>query len=243
MGSARFQVRRVGGVVSGATVDFAAFDGTAAGAAGPGQDYGPASGTLTFAAGQTVLTFSVPIVKDALREGDETVLLRLSNPAPVAEGAALGTPNVVVLKIADDDIPGRIRFSSARYSVGEGAGSAKVVVKRVGGRAGPVTVHYATTAGSALGVSDYDDTSGDLTFGPTEPGATLQTILVPVHDDALREGAESFTVTLSAPGGGAILGSPAAATVTILDDEPTLEFASPAYIVKESQTTAVVAVR
>ena len=41
-------------------------------------DYTAASGTLTFAPGETAKTFAVPIKEDTLDEPDETVILRLS---------------------------------------------------------------------------------------------------------------------------------------------------------------------
>jgi hypothetical protein len=49
-------------------------------------------------------------------------------------------------------------------------------------------------------------------------GETSKTISIPIVDDSYAEGAESFTITLSSPSG-ATLGSPAAATVTISDND------------------------
>ena len=70
-------------------VDFATADGTAT----AGADYTAASGTLTFAAGERSKTVSVAILDDALDEGKETFLLRLSNAdgAVIEDGEAVGT--------------------------------------------------------------------------------------------------------------------------------------------------------
>ena len=57
------------------TVDYATSDGTAA----AGSDYTATSGTLTFAAGETEKTVSVPVLDDAHDEGEETFTLRLLN--------------------------------------------------------------------------------------------------------------------------------------------------------------------
>ena len=65
--------RAASGAVS---VDYATADGTAA----AGEDYTAASGTLTFAPGETAKTVRVAILDDAIDEGKETFLLRLSNP-------------------------------------------------------------------------------------------------------------------------------------------------------------------
>ena len=161
-GFATITVKRVNGNAAGATVDYATFDGTATGAAGSSQDYSPiVPGTLTFAANKPTVTFKVPITKDTVDEGNETVLLRLSNPQPAAFGAALGAQTTAVLTITDNDTGGKIRFSSANYSVSEGAGSVKLTVKRSGGLASGVSVPYAMAPerrrrGDSDGTADYD---------------------------------------------------------------------------------------
>ena len=60
------------------TVAYATADDTAT----AGVDYTAASGTLSFAAGDTTKTVSVGILDDAHDEGSETLTLTLSNPAP-----------------------------------------------------------------------------------------------------------------------------------------------------------------
>ena len=72
-----------------ATVDYASADGTAV----EGEDYTAASGTLTFAAGETAKTVEVRVLNDAHDEGTETMTLALSNAqgARIADGQAVGT--------------------------------------------------------------------------------------------------------------------------------------------------------
>jgi hypothetical protein len=94
--SATITVSRSGGSASGVSVDFATSNGTAT----AGSDYQASAGTLTFAAGQTSLTFSVTILTDASDEPDETVILTLSAPGG---GGALGTPTTATLYLVDDD--------------------------------------------------------------------------------------------------------------------------------------------
>ena len=73
------------------TVDYATSDGTAT----AGSDYTATSGTLSFAAGETEKTVSVPVFDDGHDEGSETLTLTLSNPsgAYLADGSAIGTIN------------------------------------------------------------------------------------------------------------------------------------------------------
>ena len=58
------------------SVDYATADETAT----AGADYTATSGTLTFAAGETAKTVSVPVLDDAVDEGKEVMRLLLSNP-------------------------------------------------------------------------------------------------------------------------------------------------------------------
>ena len=77
-----------------------------------------------------------------------------------------------------------------------------------------ITVDYATANGTALAGSDYTSTSGTLSF---DPGDRTKTIDVAVLSDALVEGPETFTLTLSAPTNGTIATGAGTATATISD--------------------------
>jgi hypothetical protein len=59
------------------TVGYATTPGTAT----PVVDYTPVTGTLTFAAGETLKTVSVPVIGDTSPEANETLFLVLSNPS------------------------------------------------------------------------------------------------------------------------------------------------------------------
>ena len=82
---------------------------------------------------------------------------------------------------------------------------------RSGNVAGASTVDYATSNGSATAGQDYTATSGTLSFAA---GESDKTFAVPIVNDNIAEGPQTFTITLSNPSGGT-LGSPSAMTVTI----------------------------
>ena len=84
-----FAVTLVPARTAAVTVEYATADGTAT----AGSDYTATSGTLTFAAGETQKTVSVPVLDDDTDEGSETLTLRLSNAqgANIADGEATGT--------------------------------------------------------------------------------------------------------------------------------------------------------
>ena len=69
-----------------------------------GTDYIGASGTLTFAAGETAKTVSVSVLADAVAEDGETLTLALSNAsgATLADASATGT----ILDAAPAQAPG-----------------------------------------------------------------------------------------------------------------------------------------
>ena len=98
-GKATITVTRTGQLTGAATVNFTTLNGSAT----AGSDYTTASGTLSFAAGETQKTFDVLITDDAVPESDENVVLNLSNPTGTA---SLGLPSSVNLIIHDNDVSG-----------------------------------------------------------------------------------------------------------------------------------------
>jgi len=71
------------------TVNFATADGTA----NAGNDYTSASGTLTFAPGETTKTITILVKGDNKKEANETFFVNLSGAsnALIADGQGLGT--------------------------------------------------------------------------------------------------------------------------------------------------------
>ena len=79
-----------------------------------------------------------------------------------------------------------------------------------------VTVDYATADDTATAGDDYTAVSGTLTFSA---GETSKTVSVPIVDDGLEDGGETFTLTLSNPSGADAQLADAQATATIINDE------------------------
>lgn len=115
--SAIITVNRTGDTSGTSTVDFASSNDTASQL----RDYEVASGTLTFAAGQTSLTFRVLIVDDVFPEGSETVNLVLSNPT----NGSLTAPSTATVTIVDNDSAGTTS-PVARQFVANLTGAAEV---------------------------------------------------------------------------------------------------------------------
>ena len=197
------------------TVNYA----TQAGTALPGSDYVTTNGTLTFGFGQTNATILIPIINDTVPESEEVFTASLSN---ATGGAALGAASINQVHIQDNDPVqrGAFRFQFASYRVSESGSPIVVNVLRVGGTNGPVSVDFATGgAGNAQPGSDFVATNGTLAFADTE---SIKTFTVRLLPDAVNEGAESFSIALSNPAGGATLTNPSVASVTLSDGVQTL---------------------
>ncbi|HEV2913525.1 MAG TPA: Calx-beta domain-containing protein [Pyrinomonadaceae bacterium] len=193
---------------------------TASSSATSGADFLPASGTLTFNPTRRLRVITITINGDGINEPDEHFFVNLS--APVNATLADGQSSV---SLVNDDTP-TLQFSSPSYAVQEGAGSLAVVVTRTGDANDSVNVNYATADTAALqncnvvnnkasSRCDYVSVVGTLRFAPTQ---ISKTIFLPVIDDTYVEGAESFSISLSNPTGGAVLGATASATVEITDN-------------------------
>src|SRR5687768_3209943 len=103
-----------------------------------------------------------------------------------------------------------LEFSSEAYTAGEGQGSVTLTVIKAGEAPGTITVKYATGdfppgPSTATASQDYSPSIGTLTFEPSE---TMKQFTVPILEDAVYEGTETFFVALSNPTGGAAVRSP-----------------------------------
>ena len=90
-----------------------------------------------------------------------------------------------------------------------------ITVARSGRTDNTSVVRYFTSDGSATQRSDYTFAAGTLTF---RPGETQKKIPLLISDDAYAEGIETMNITLVNTRG-ASLGSPATATLQILDND------------------------
>jgi subtilisin family serine protease len=224
-------VRRIGGSAGEVSVDYAARDDSAS----SGADYLQRSGRLSFADGETLRSFEIPIIDDQQDEENEAFILFLSN---VRGNASLGHQNDAEVVILDNDGAGSIAFSSHSIAVNEARGEALITLVRTGGASGSTEVAYHVIADTATTESDFVTTEGKIRF---LPGETEKQILVELIDDTLFEGNERFHLLLSNPDGKAEIGEPASTTVTILDDDPDSRFASisletVSFITKENST-------
>ncbi|WP_422049410.1 Ig-like domain-containing protein [Shimia sp.] len=207
------------------TVDYTTIDGSAL----AGEDYAATSGTLTFAAGQTSASVTVPVFGDTKIEPSELFTLDFTKPAPVAN-VSLGSA-----EIFDDDAGGSdptINVSAAsnfEATSGVDPNFLSWTVSLDGPSANEVTVDFRLLAGtggvgssgSSTGQTDaYGTLEGTLTFAP---GETSKTVSYRIDADAVDETDEAVVLELFDPSGAALAGDAPVIRTTgwILDDDGT----------------------
>ncbi|XP_057197986.1 sodium/calcium exchanger 3 isoform X1 [Triplophysa rosa] len=151
----------------------------------------------------------------------------------VAEQAKRSTSVQEVHVEEPEEFVSRIVFEPAVYQCLENCGAVILTVERKGGDIGKtIYVDYKTEDGSANAGADYEFTEGTVVF---KPGEVIREISVGIIDDDIFEEDEHFFVRLSnvrvletedevlspssLPYPMALIGFPAVATVTILDDD------------------------
>ncbi|NJD05914.1 MAG: HYR domain-containing protein [Methylococcaceae bacterium] len=173
------------------------------------SDYSAASGSLSFAPGQTSQTVTVNGIGDTVLEGNEAFVVNLSaaTGATIFDSQGVGT-------LLNDEGP-LLRINDVAKAEGNsGVNAYTFTVSLSPAAVVPVTVNWASANSSAVAGSDYTAAAGSLSFAP---GHTSKTITVNATGDTLLEGNEAFVVNLSAATGATIFDSQGVGT--LLNDE------------------------
>lgn len=205
------KVRRTGGKSGSVSVQYATVPNNAWNPAPiPGEDYSEVAGTLTWGDGDaSEREIVVPVLADAgSPEEHEEFWIALSNPLG---GAGLGKKNGLVSILADGAPAGQ--FAIYNSVTTDESTPAQVWVYRNFYDEGVVSVTVTPVANSASAGEDFDATPITLTWadGDTEPKIAS----IPIVDDVEAESTEYFTVELTNPTGGAVVGPYATGGITI----------------------------
>ncbi len=233
-----------------------------------GQDYQAQTGLLTFAPGQTVQTFTIPIINDSEIELDETFKVILTETTQLL-GLENPTSHIYLPLIKSSFTQKRKDANMSRITLPTSSPLSVFAPLRETTPPIPATVtiisddeptiqfsqsHYQVNenSGAALLTVTLDLTtpwpltvnytalsmSGTLTFAPSQ---MVQTFTLPISDDHIAENDHAVNLLLSRP--------PLAqmayrliptATLTIIDDDglPEVQFAQAQYFVNESELGA-----
>ena len=169
--------------------------------------------SVTFLDGESEKVIAVTPLNDSQVESDETVVL--SFVADPAYEFASGSPATVTLVDNDNTAtPVLAVVATDARAVEEGGDTACFSFRRTGNCANAVTVNYAVSGTASA--ADYSPTLGGSLTLPA--GQTATNVLVTPVNDSLSEEEETLTLTLQA--GAYTIGSPAAATVALANDDP-----------------------
>lgn len=195
------------------TVDWTTANGTAV----TGGDYTAASGTLTFAAGETSKTISITLLPDTLDEINESFTVSLSNPtnSTILDGTG-------VVSITDDDSPPALTVADVTENENVGTATVTISLNTISGQ--NVSFDWTTANNTALAGSDYTASSG--TTKTIAAGATSTTVTVPITDDTMDEASETFYLNISNALNASIADNSGLVTITDNDAAPTISVAN-----------------
>ncbi len=191
----------------------------AASTAGASDYTPPADLTLSIPAGELISNaLSFTALPDEIDEPDETLIVNIAS----VDNAVEAVDQQQTITIADNDGPPVLTVTGS--SASETDGTLSFTVTKGGDSPTPVTVDYATADGSATAGSDYTASNGSLSFAP---GELMQTVSVPLTNDALFEDNETLTLTLSNVSANANIGTASATgTITSEDARPVVTITS-----------------
>ena len=160
---------------------------------------GPSGAREIIPATATSTSISVDIDPDSLCEPDETFRVEISNPLPI--GSATIAVNEARVRIIDDDCvltTVKIKVDPDTVQVDEFDPVATLTITHDGSPGDVVSVRYRLFDASATAGSDYTTvpSSGIIV---NFAGATSVDVDVPIIDDAVCEGAETFTMVIDNP--------------------------------------------
>jgi uncharacterized delta-60 repeat protein len=207
-------VRRMGGAAGTVSVAYqtADYQGTDAASAISGTDYTPVTGRLTWADGdRSDRQITVPILTDTGGQVEEPERFNVML-TDAQGGAEIGTQNGIVEIAADGDPVGQFGFADPAISVSEADGNAQVVVNRNYYSKGAVAVTLTPHAGSA---TTAEFSAAPITLSWADGDSSPQTAMIPIVNEKVAKSPETFTVDLSNPTNGALIGPHSHLTVTI----------------------------
>jgi Calx-beta domain len=224
-GSVSLSVQRSGDTSGAASVEYITVPGTAS----HGVDYASVQGYVTWAAGDgAAKTITVPIFGQIF-SGSRTFSVQLYN----ASGTSLATPSSASVTITGNSSPGSVALAQASYSVASNAGSVSISVQRTGNASGAASVEYLTIPGTAVHGVDYASMQGYLNWASGDTSPKSFAVGIFNHNQTATFGVQIYNPS------GAVVGTPAQATVTITGTTPptaTLT-ASPSSVASGSSST------
>ena len=156
-------------------------------------------------------TIPVLPIDNSVREANKVITVTGTLTPPAGYAVMTGTITIV------EDDPVAVILDDVNVDEDVVGGMVTVTARLSAAAAGAFTVMASTADGTAVAGSDYTTTTTMLNF--TGTANETQTFMVPITIDAIAEGDETFTVSLSGSSRDAVSTPGPDATVTIVDDD------------------------
>ncbi|XP_026199339.1 adhesion G-protein coupled receptor V1 [Anabas testudineus] len=195
-----------------------------------GRDFVPLQDSVVFLANQSEANITLRVLDDEDPERDEAVFVKLINvqlikgeqERLITNSPSLGPGTDIVAQViveASDGAFGVLQLSASAVSVAEHYVGPIINVTRTGGSFADVSVKFRAVPGTARVSEDYSVASTDVVL---LEGESSKSVPIYVINDMVPELEETFLIELiNQTTGGALLGEPTKATITILpSDDP-----------------------
>ncbi|MCY4031532.1 MAG: hypothetical protein OXF05_05390, partial [Hyphomicrobiales bacterium] len=208
--------------------------GASPGTAASGGDFTFADTTVMFArtASELTVTRNITIADDSTPEGDETIILTLTDPTGSLDGTGFSLAGPYTITIPAND--NTVGFASNAVATLNEDGTANVEVSVNQVAPVPITLNVATS-GTADEGTDYENLPDSVTIGARQSSGTITLRGI---DDGDGEGPENIdlelTVVGSLPSGWALGDSEH--RVTIQDNDSVVGFATDSATVNETDS-------
>lgn len=217
-------VRRFGPATGSFSVDYQ----TTISSATAGSDYIAASGTLTFADGETSKEIDITVLDDTEPEDIEAINVVLLNLADVDAGVSFGGITLTTLDLIDSQTNSVTIVATDAVATETTAedlpDTGEFTITRSKVTSTPLTVFYTLNGTAREGSTSNDDFDPLPASGPFRvaviPAFEASTkVIIKPRDDLQIEGTETVIATLAANGTDYTIGTPQTATIQILDND------------------------
>lgn len=181
-------VYRIGGNSMGATVSYSLTC-----IHGDEELYPNSVGSVWFAPQQSTAIIKVKIPNDAIRNGNQVLMLTLDS----ATTGTISNANIAIIGITDDEpyVQSEVSMIVSEAVVDKSAGGVKITVKRTNNNVDVCTLKVSTADGTAIAGKDYETVEQEVVFMKDQ---TEQTVTIPlIQSEEAFTDSRYLTVTMS----------------------------------------------
>ena len=198
-------------------------------------DYTSANNQISFAPFEQTKTINIGILDDAIDEDNETLVVQLFGAQNASIADAIGE-----ITIMDNDAAPTVSISDVTTNNEASFPVSLQIELSATASEKTVTVDYTTQSTGSASTADYQSQADSFSFAP---GETIKTITIPIIDDALSEGPETFEVIIDNTTNTTVAAGQGTATVTITDDEGLPQISIAGATVSEAAGTVTLTVQ